>query len=454
MTWYKSAAPKIMYIMRGPSGAGKSTKAREMGISGTVLSTDDFWMKDGQYQFDQARIGEAHAWNQQRARECLKKGMSPLIIDNTNIEAWEMKPYVGMAQQYGYQVQLVAVDVKNSPEELAARNKHGVPADVIGKMIEKYNPKVTVRDVLKSQPPDQKIAQTRIPYGEFWIDNDGVVMHADGDIGDMSHASHVCENILSARNLSSDFYEQLRVSQYPLQDGSKDIYEALRKKGLKNDEIAILNGKGDPNLYAMKNWGWKRIAGNSIETWKLTPNDLSAILHGLNNEIAFEDEDGTSEWNIEVGQQTAYWNIPLNIMDKGVPAIIRYHKFHQQTPTKMSLPNGVQAGWFGKLKISSRLSKLRERRPDLVDNGFFEKESQSIEDKIKKVLKRYPGNGTKVWILDKPKQIHISFGDWADDVGRTLKEMRWAVGGAYKIEHEFESGPPPTPDKREWRKVQ
>lgn len=151
--WYKLAQPKIMYIMRGPSGAGKSTAAKELGISGTTLSTDDFWMKDGKYIYNPEKKAEAHKWNQQRARECLKKGVSPIIIDNTNIEAWEMKPYVHMAQEFGYQVRLVPVEVKNTAEELAARNKHGVPLSVIQEMIRKYDPKVGIRDILKSNPP-------------------------------------------------------------------------------------------------------------------------------------------------------------------------------------------------------------------------------------------------------------------------------------------------------------
>lgn len=30
------------------------------------------------------------------ARKAMKNGKSPVIIDNTNIHAWEMKPYVMM----------------------------------------------------------------------------------------------------------------------------------------------------------------------------------------------------------------------------------------------------------------------------------------------------------------------------------------------------------------------
>lgn len=79
------------------------------------------------------------------------------------------------------------------------------------------------------------------------------------------------------------------------------------------------------------------------------------------------------------------------------------------------------------------------------------KESK-LEDKIKSVIKRFPGNGIKVWVLDNPKKIFVSFGDWADDIGRFLKELRWVAGGAYEIDHDFEVGSP-DPDKRKWKKI-
>lgn len=75
-----------------------------------------------------------------------------------------------------------------------------------------------------------------------------------------------------------------------------------------------------------------------------------------------------------------------------------------------------------------------------------------LEDNIKKLVKKFPGNGIKIWIMKNPKKIFVSFGDWADNIGRFLKELKWAVGGAYVIDHDFEVGSP-NPDKREWKKV-
>ncbi|KAF2973783.1 hypothetical protein EK904_004625 [Melospiza melodia maxima] len=69
-----------------------------------VLSTDDFFIENGVYVFEPDFLEDAHKWNQKRARKAMKKGKSPVIIDNTNIHAWEMKPYVMMAHENRYEV--------------------------------------------------------------------------------------------------------------------------------------------------------------------------------------------------------------------------------------------------------------------------------------------------------------------------------------------------------------
>jgi tRNA uridine 5-carbamoylmethylation protein Kti12 len=59
-------APKTLYIMRGVPGSGKSTLAKQLaeGDESKIFSTDDYWMKDGTYQFDPKMLGNAHEWNQ------------------------------------------------------------------------------------------------------------------------------------------------------------------------------------------------------------------------------------------------------------------------------------------------------------------------------------------------------------------------------------------------------
>ncbi|XP_037655760.1 NEDD4-binding protein 2-like 1 isoform X2 [Choloepus didactylus] len=70
-----------------------------------VFSTDDFFFReDGTYEFNPDFLEEAHDWNQKRARRAMRGGASPIIIDNTNLHAWEMQPYAAMALENNYEV--------------------------------------------------------------------------------------------------------------------------------------------------------------------------------------------------------------------------------------------------------------------------------------------------------------------------------------------------------------
>lgn len=39
--------------------------------SGIILSTDDYFYKNGQYQYDANCLGEAHEWNRKRGKNCI-----------------------------------------------------------------------------------------------------------------------------------------------------------------------------------------------------------------------------------------------------------------------------------------------------------------------------------------------------------------------------------------------
>ena len=154
--WYKAASQKKMIIMRGISGSGKSTKARALGESGVVLGSDDFWGTE--YNFDKSKIGEAHQWNQMRVLDALQKGISPVVVDNTNTQFWEMKKYVEMAREHGYDIDFVESDTpwKFDAEELAKRNKHSVPKEVIEEMLGRWDAEPTIEKVLESVAPWEK----------------------------------------------------------------------------------------------------------------------------------------------------------------------------------------------------------------------------------------------------------------------------------------------------------
>ena len=148
--------------MRGVSGSGKSTLARKIaeefdGFS-VIYSTDDFFMVDGEYLFDPKRLGEFHAANVKRAEEAMADECALVIIDNTNTQAWEMKPYVELAEKHGYNVRIVETDPISFNElmerqtQRADQNK-ALPAEVVLKMIHRYESNVTVEMILASKRP-------------------------------------------------------------------------------------------------------------------------------------------------------------------------------------------------------------------------------------------------------------------------------------------------------------
>lgn len=85
---------QILIIMRGIPGAGKSTKAKTLVDKGEIHSTDNLIEKSGDYKAffakmiaskDFSPLMKMHAQNVKNAIASINAGISPVIIDNTNI---------------------------------------------------------------------------------------------------------------------------------------------------------------------------------------------------------------------------------------------------------------------------------------------------------------------------------------------------------------------------------
>eukprot|EP00731_Ephydatia_muelleri_P018499 Em0011g539a len=159
-----------LIIMRGLPGSGKSTLAKILaGHAGKVFSTDEQFMVEGRYCFDPARLGYCHEQNRVCAQKALEEGVSPVVIDNTNTTVEEMVPYVKMAMQYDYDVQLKEPDTdwKFDVEQLARKNSHAVSSEKLSRMLHRYQHHVTVESIMSAvnQLDEKNASSVRTPSG-------------------------------------------------------------------------------------------------------------------------------------------------------------------------------------------------------------------------------------------------------------------------------------------------
>lgn len=158
---YHNQGHRVLILMRGVPGSGKSYLAKKI-VAATIstslvdykthiCSTDDYFESGGVYIFDKQRLSEAHDWNQRRVRNALHQGLSPVIVDNTNVETWEMEPYLRDGVRNGY---LIEVMEPNTPwakkyNQLVMRNSHNVPPHTIRKMLNNFEEGVTGESLIK-----------------------------------------------------------------------------------------------------------------------------------------------------------------------------------------------------------------------------------------------------------------------------------------------------------------
>lgn len=170
---------KIMVIMRGAPGTGKSYFAKkiiDLTLPGDykdfIHSTDSYFYNSSEkYYYDPQSLTDAHEYNQKIVRKKAVEGWSPIIVDNTNTKVWEMLPYVKIAVQNGYLIEILQPNTpwSNSALKLSRKNIHGVPKKKIESILNNFEP-ITKNQILEmmktvnySVPLPQMRLQPNIP---------------------------------------------------------------------------------------------------------------------------------------------------------------------------------------------------------------------------------------------------------------------------------------------------
>jgi len=115
-------------LIRGLPGSGKSTLARRLALEeGWVhLEADQFFETGGAYQFDAARLADAHAWCLRNASARLAMG-ARVAIANTFVSLWELASYLGLAEVHATPYRII--ETRGDWPSV-----HAVPEDVTAQM--------------------------------------------------------------------------------------------------------------------------------------------------------------------------------------------------------------------------------------------------------------------------------------------------------------------------------
>jgi predicted kinase len=279
-----------LIVMRGIPGAGKSTMAKSLVGEGVIHSTDDLITATGDYRGFFARLIESgdfkdlsrmHSKNLSNAIKSMKDGISPVVIDNTNIKANEAKAYVVAALEMGLDdnnIQIHDVGTRGlSAEQLAESNTHGVPLDKIKMMMESHKSvgDLTVKKILESK---DMYKQSDVLYSCVLLDNqsketilDKVGIWIPKDWTVITHHMTICLGEMKDKT-----------------DLGKEVTLTVNKLGLSDMALAVqvegYTSKNDiPHItIAINPDGGKPVMSNQITKWQ---DIKSFMISGIVTEI-------------------------------------------------------------------------------------------------------------------------------------------------------------------------
>jgi uridine kinase len=128
-----------LYLIRGVSGAGKSTFAMTLWAAGIVermFEADDFFYHNGVYQFNPARLSEAHRYCQLNTKYVLEQGKS-VSVSNTSTTEFEVLVYETIAKECN--ANFVSIIVENRHNGV---NIHNVPEEKLEQMKRRFSVKL------------------------------------------------------------------------------------------------------------------------------------------------------------------------------------------------------------------------------------------------------------------------------------------------------------------------
>jgi len=216
---------------------------------------------------------------------------------------------------------------------------------------------------------------------EYWIDENGQIVNANGEVSDYNHEIYVQMSILGdfkdygdkerakyikkhidkildyeLKHDSMKFYDYYLKNKeqdqtfedfYSEKDNIDTFIDEIMDKGDYETAYIIINYPEeqvedvldglwkDPRKFAMKTWEWIRVASDDFQVYDLSSNHLKRIAEAIYEldydlqiavdndtlpDIESEDYDASKDFTYtieDIKTHKVYWNIPYKIIDSG-----------------------------------------------------------------------------------------------------------------------------------------
>lgn len=225
---------KALVFMRGLPGSGKSTLAKKiiLGTNGIIHSTDDYFTSpDGSYFFDSTLLTTAHQWNLKKAYSSFLSGMTPLVIDNTNLEIWEMKPYIFYAFDFDYKIFFMEpfTSWRYNVNRLSHTNRHGLTKEKLQRSLDRFEKKINADILIQSLQKDHSLIRKNNPKTNSVLSQ-----------------SQIKDNEKKQIFISSGFDNEVKFDDKLSQNNEHEWN--FRKKTNRQKEISVLDNKKDKEV--------------------------------------------------------------------------------------------------------------------------------------------------------------------------------------------------------------
>lgn len=143
---------KKLYLMRGMNDISRNEHARYIRLdwifrdfSVGICSIDDFFSGDGEYNYDYTKLDEARLWCELMAMKLMAiDKCNIVIVNNANVQAWEMLVYVQAAMELGYEIKIIEPTRENEIEAEESAHRDLQFSNL-------WEPNVTIEQILASK---------------------------------------------------------------------------------------------------------------------------------------------------------------------------------------------------------------------------------------------------------------------------------------------------------------